>query len=300
MRSVPLPPQGAPVKKQNLAARAGRWSAQHRKKAIFGWFAFVIVATLIGGNLGHQDDPLRRGGPGRRLRPRPGDRQGHLPAGGRRAGLHPVQDPGLAERRLPRRRQGRRAAARRRQGRLEHPVPLRQGERRADLARRPLRRRDVRDQGRLDAGRGQGRPGPRRHRRGAEGPSRAAHRAVRRRQHRQGRLEDVRGRPQEGRDDLAADHAGHPAARVRRARRRRPAAAARRHRRDGDHGPRRRRQPVLARDARTCPRSSCSSASPSASTTRCSTSAASARSAARGATPRRRSPPPRRRRAAPC
>jgi RND superfamily putative drug exporter len=40
------------VKKQNLAARAGRWSAQHRKKAIFGWFAFVIVATLIGGSIG--------------------------------------------------------------------------------------------------------------------------------------------------------------------------------------------------------------------------------------------------------
>ena len=40
------------MKKQNLAARAGRWSAQHRKKAIFGWFAFVIVATLIGGSLG--------------------------------------------------------------------------------------------------------------------------------------------------------------------------------------------------------------------------------------------------------
>ncbi len=29
----------------NFAARAGRWSAQHRKKAIFGWLAFVIVAA---------------------------------------------------------------------------------------------------------------------------------------------------------------------------------------------------------------------------------------------------------------
>ena len=44
-------------KKQNLAARAGRWSAQHRKKAIFGWLAFVIVATLIGGNLGTKTIP---------------------------------------------------------------------------------------------------------------------------------------------------------------------------------------------------------------------------------------------------
>jgi uncharacterized membrane protein YdfJ with MMPL/SSD domain len=44
-------------KKQNFAARAGRWSAQHRKKAIFGWLAFVIVATLIGGNLGTKTIP---------------------------------------------------------------------------------------------------------------------------------------------------------------------------------------------------------------------------------------------------
>ena len=45
------------MKKQNLAARAGRWSAQHRKKAVFGWFAFVIVATLIGGSLGTKTIP---------------------------------------------------------------------------------------------------------------------------------------------------------------------------------------------------------------------------------------------------
>jgi uncharacterized membrane protein YdfJ with MMPL/SSD domain len=39
-------------KPKGIAARAGRWSAQHRKTAIFGWLAFVIVAYLIGGNLG--------------------------------------------------------------------------------------------------------------------------------------------------------------------------------------------------------------------------------------------------------
>src|SRR5438093_13410207 len=37
---------------RNLAARAGRWSAQHRKKAIFGWLGFVIVAFAIGGAVG--------------------------------------------------------------------------------------------------------------------------------------------------------------------------------------------------------------------------------------------------------
>ena len=39
---------------RNLAARAGRWSAHHRKKAIFGWLAFVIVAVFIGGSVGTQ------------------------------------------------------------------------------------------------------------------------------------------------------------------------------------------------------------------------------------------------------
>jgi uncharacterized membrane protein YdfJ with MMPL/SSD domain len=38
--------------KGNIAARAGRWSAQHRKKAILGWLGFVIVAFAIGGAIG--------------------------------------------------------------------------------------------------------------------------------------------------------------------------------------------------------------------------------------------------------
>jgi RND superfamily putative drug exporter len=32
----------------HIASRMGRWSAQHRKKAIFGWLAFVVVAFFIG------------------------------------------------------------------------------------------------------------------------------------------------------------------------------------------------------------------------------------------------------------
>jgi uncharacterized membrane protein YdfJ with MMPL/SSD domain len=34
--------------KHHLAARMARWSAQHRKKAIFGWLAFAIAAFAIG------------------------------------------------------------------------------------------------------------------------------------------------------------------------------------------------------------------------------------------------------------
>ena len=45
------------MQKQNLAARAGRWSAQHRKKAVFGWLAFVIAAVFIGGQIGTKTIP---------------------------------------------------------------------------------------------------------------------------------------------------------------------------------------------------------------------------------------------------
>jgi uncharacterized membrane protein YdfJ with MMPL/SSD domain len=36
----------------NIAARAGRWSASHRKTAIWGWLAFVVLAVFIGGAVG--------------------------------------------------------------------------------------------------------------------------------------------------------------------------------------------------------------------------------------------------------
>src|SRR3954462_5246942 len=45
-------PGGSLQTKGNIAARAGRWSAQHRKTAIFGWIPFVIVAFMIGGGMG--------------------------------------------------------------------------------------------------------------------------------------------------------------------------------------------------------------------------------------------------------
>jgi RND superfamily putative drug exporter len=40
--------------KTNLAARAGRWSATHRRKAILGWLAFVIAAFALGSASGMQ------------------------------------------------------------------------------------------------------------------------------------------------------------------------------------------------------------------------------------------------------
>jgi uncharacterized membrane protein YdfJ with MMPL/SSD domain len=41
-------PAGEPRRPTNLAGRIGRWSAQHRKIAIFGWLAFVVVAFALG------------------------------------------------------------------------------------------------------------------------------------------------------------------------------------------------------------------------------------------------------------
>jgi len=38
--------------RRNLAARAGRWSAKHRKTAIWGWIVFVVLAVFAGGAIG--------------------------------------------------------------------------------------------------------------------------------------------------------------------------------------------------------------------------------------------------------
>jgi RND superfamily putative drug exporter len=47
---------------RNIAARMGRWSASHKKTAIFGWLAFVVAAFVIGANIGTKHlDALRSG-----------------------------------------------------------------------------------------------------------------------------------------------------------------------------------------------------------------------------------------------
>jgi uncharacterized membrane protein YdfJ with MMPL/SSD domain len=42
------------VQSTNLASRAARWSAGHRKTAIFGWLAFVLIATVMAGMVGQK------------------------------------------------------------------------------------------------------------------------------------------------------------------------------------------------------------------------------------------------------
>src|SRR3954466_13339315 len=48
----PLSSRSNRVHANTFAARAGRWSAKHRKTAIWGWIAFVVVAFVIGGAVG--------------------------------------------------------------------------------------------------------------------------------------------------------------------------------------------------------------------------------------------------------
>ena len=53
---------------RSIAARAGRWSATHRKTAIWGWLGFVVAAFAIGGAVGTetlQQDQLGVGESGR-------------------------------------------------------------------------------------------------------------------------------------------------------------------------------------------------------------------------------------------
>src|SRR3954452_3939435 len=57
-----LPPVPRPSLRRNhtvhtntFAGRMGRWSAQHRKTAIWGWIAFVVVAFVVGNAVGTQE-----------------------------------------------------------------------------------------------------------------------------------------------------------------------------------------------------------------------------------------------------
>jgi uncharacterized membrane protein YdfJ with MMPL/SSD domain len=51
-------------KSNNLAARMGRWSANHWKTATFGWLAFVLVAFALGGIVGTKSIDQNEPGPG--------------------------------------------------------------------------------------------------------------------------------------------------------------------------------------------------------------------------------------------
>ena len=43
------------MNRTNIASRAARWSARHRRAAILGWIAFVVLSLGIGGAVGTQN-----------------------------------------------------------------------------------------------------------------------------------------------------------------------------------------------------------------------------------------------------
>jgi uncharacterized membrane protein YdfJ with MMPL/SSD domain len=48
----------------NLAAQMGRWSASHKKTAIFGWLAFVTIAFMLGSAVGTKHLEAKKSGTG--------------------------------------------------------------------------------------------------------------------------------------------------------------------------------------------------------------------------------------------
>ena len=53
-----------PPNRHNLAARMGRWSAEHWKTATVGWLAFVLVAFALGSMVGTKQVDQNAPGPG--------------------------------------------------------------------------------------------------------------------------------------------------------------------------------------------------------------------------------------------
>src|SRR3954467_3217173 len=46
------PTMSVPSKQHNVAARMAVWSSRHRRKAFWGWLAFVIVVFALGSKVG--------------------------------------------------------------------------------------------------------------------------------------------------------------------------------------------------------------------------------------------------------
>ena len=233
---------------RNLAARAGRWSAQHRKTAILGWILFVVLATVLGGKVGQNDldDSARGSGESKRgdmiieaagFPEQAGEQvlvqgKGSVTAGDPEvtaAVQDVVESPGAD--------QGRHRS----RARSTRPLGL-QG--------RPLGRRQLQARRHGRAGREARRAAARGGGRRPDRPPRRARRAVRRRLGHQGDRRPGRQGRQEVGGHLLRPAADHPAGRVRRARRRRPPARARRHRRGGHRRPARAGQPALRAPAR--------------------------------------------------
>ncbi len=230
------------MQRSNVAARAGRWSAQHRKAAILGLACIRGCGSGARRSGRHQAHPTgqqrgRRVGPGTAGAPRP------VPAAGQRAGAGPEQDADGQRSGVPlggRRRGG--SVVRRKDG-GERPLAAAAGKQRRDLQGRPLRARGLPDHRQGHGCRQARRRVACRDRRRTASASRPADRAGRRRELDQGPEQELQRRLRQGADPVAPDYPADPDRRLRRARGGRDPGAPRGHRRRGDPGVDRAGQP---------------------------------------------------------
>ena len=272
--SIPTPRRQQMQPSRNIAARAGRWSARHWKTAIVGWLAFVVLAFMIGGNVGTKQLTQEEAGV-RRLRHRLQARPRRLPAGRQRGrpGLQQGEGRSIHLSSAPSSTTPSNSSRRRRActtSRTRTPRATRTASRRtstsrwssfdipgdpvADTETKRVMDATVASTEKLDA----------------------AHDDFLVEQFGDGSSEEdfqkiFQADLAKAGHALAAADAGHPARHVRHAAGRRHPAAARGERRPGDVRPHR---PASARSSRSrspSSTSSCSSVLPWASTTRCST-----------------------------
>ena len=214
---------------RNLAARAGRWSAQHRKTAIIGWILFIVVATFAGKSITQKELPKAEMGNGESKRSMQIMESADFPETVGEQVL--IQGKGSIKSDDPEVTAAVKDTVQRLE-RIDGVTDIHSPLNKADRARhrlpgRPLRGRQLqparRRRGRGEAdrvGRGAARSG----RRGPEGSSRGARRGVRRRLRAPCPLRHRGRRRGEVHAVLVRRHAAHPAARLRRhGRRRRPA-----------------------------------------------------------------------------
>ena len=141
------------VPKRNLAARAGYWSAKHRKIAIGGWLAFVVIAFVLGGAIGTNTLSDDDSGNGQSRTADKAITAADFPDKADEQVLVQSRDGKLTVKRpqVQDRGRGRRHPAEVGQGRHRRPVAAQQGQRGPGLQGRPLRPGHVLHPGRREA-----------------------------------------------------------------------------------------------------------------------------------------------------
>ena len=180
-------------KTNNIAARAGRWSAQHRKKAIVGWLLFVILAVFIGGSVGTKTlDDVDDNGIGESGRADTAVSQ-NFPDKVSESVMVQNKNASVRDPEFKAVVADVEAALEERPRRQEHQQPVRRGQRGPALEGRPLGAHHVRAARQGRTGGGPGRGTARDRRQAGQAARRLHDRGVRRRERRPGAVEGVLG-----------------------------------------------------------------------------------------------------------